>query len=83
MFKVFLTFTLQEVTPEGMRQAYEVNCIAPLFLTRTLLPLMQKAADANKDMKVRYLGDLKNQQFLVATWIWTMVSFNQSINLSR
>jgi len=35
---------LASVTPEAMRQAYEVNCIAPLFLSKALLPLVEKAA---------------------------------------
>jgi len=35
---------LESVTPEAMRQAYEVNCIAPLFLSKAMLPLVEKAA---------------------------------------
>eukprot|EP00088_Acartia_fossae_P033404 TRINITY_DN3419_c0_g1_i3.p1 TRINITY_DN3419_c0_g1~~TRINITY_DN3419_c0_g1_i3.p1 ORF type:complete len:250 (-),score=76.87 TRINITY_DN3419_c0_g1_i3:574-1323(-) len=35
---------LASVTPEAMRDAFEVNCIAPLFLTRAFLPLLEKAA---------------------------------------
>ena len=38
---------LADLTPESMREGFEVNCLAPLFLTRALLPLLRKAADAN------------------------------------
>jgi len=34
---------LQDVTVEDMAAAYSVNCIAPLVLTRALLPLIKKA----------------------------------------
>jgi len=40
---------LQAVTPEDMRNAFETNCIAPLFLSKALLPLLQKAADKNTE----------------------------------
>eukprot|EP00092_Neocalanus_flemingeri_P021695 GFUD01023533.1.p1 GENE.GFUD01023533.1~~GFUD01023533.1.p1 ORF type:complete len:251 (+),score=87.42 GFUD01023533.1:65-817(+) len=40
---------LQAVTPEDMRNAFETNCIAPLFLSRALLPLIKKAADKNAE----------------------------------
>lgn len=43
---------LDQVTPEDMRRAFEVNCVAPLFLTRALLPLIRRAADAGKDKPV-------------------------------
>nr|AQS22598.1 c-factor [Pseudodiaptomus poplesia] len=36
---------LDSVTPEDMRQAFEVNCVAPLLFTRAMLPLLKKAAD--------------------------------------
>ena len=39
----------QAVTPQDMRDAFETNCIAPLFLSRALLPLIQKAATKNGD----------------------------------
>ncbi len=32
---------LSEVTAASMREGFEVNCLAPLFLTRALLPLLQ------------------------------------------
>eukprot|EP00088_Acartia_fossae_P032797 TRINITY_DN3353_c0_g1_i3.p1 TRINITY_DN3353_c0_g1~~TRINITY_DN3353_c0_g1_i3.p1 ORF type:complete len:247 (+),score=50.04 TRINITY_DN3353_c0_g1_i3:49-789(+) len=35
---------LEGVTPEAMRTAYEVNCIAPTFLSRAMLPLLTRAA---------------------------------------
>merc|ERR1719312_718838 len=38
---------LQVVTPQDMRDAFETNCIAPLFLSKAFLPLLEKAA-ANK-----------------------------------
>jgi len=38
---------LQVVTPEDMREAFETNCIAPLFLSKAFLPLIQKAASKN------------------------------------
>ena len=41
-----------QVTPDDMRQAFEVNCVAPLFLTRALLPLVQRAADNGKEKSV-------------------------------
>jgi len=36
--------SLDSVTPEDMMNAYKVNCVAPLFFTRALLPLLEKAA---------------------------------------
>jgi len=36
---------LQSVRPEEMLSSFETNCVAPLFLSRTLLPLLQIAAD--------------------------------------
>jgi len=39
---------LISVQPEDMRAAFETNCVAPLFLTRALLPLLQRAADAGQ-----------------------------------
>ena len=38
---------LSELSVEAMREGFEVNCLAPLFLTKALLPLLQKAADVN------------------------------------
>lgn len=35
---------IETVTPQIMTTAFEVNCIAPLFLSRALLPLLDKAA---------------------------------------
>ena len=32
-----------------MRNAFETNCIAPLFFSKALLPLLQKAADKNTE----------------------------------
>jgi len=43
---------LDQVTPEDMRRAFEVNCVGPLFLARALLPLIQRAADAGKEKPV-------------------------------
>jgi len=40
---------LVSVTPQAMRDAYEVNCIAPLFLSRAMLPLLEKAAGSKSD----------------------------------
>ena len=39
----------QVVTPQDMRDAFETNCIAPLFLSRAFLPLLEKAATKNSD----------------------------------
>ncbi len=36
---------LDVVTPEDMRSAFEINCIAPLMFTKAMLPLLQRAAD--------------------------------------
>ena len=36
---------LDSVTPEDMVAAFSTNCVAPLFLARALLPLIQRAAD--------------------------------------
>jgi len=36
---------LQSVTAQDMRDAFETNCIAPLFLSKAFLPLIQKAAE--------------------------------------
>ncbi len=33
-----------ELTPDKMRQAFEVNCIAPLFFTKAFKPLLEQAA---------------------------------------
>ena len=35
---------LATVTPEDMVEHFQINCVAPLFLTRALLPLLQAAA---------------------------------------
>jgi len=43
---------LESVTPEDMRNAFEVNCVAPLFLTKALLPLLKQAAQANAEQPV-------------------------------
>jgi len=37
---------LQAVTPEDMVAAFQTNCVAPLFLARAFLPLIQRAADS-------------------------------------
>ena len=42
-------FYSQAVTPQDMRNAFETNCIAPLFLSKAFLPLLQKAATKNGD----------------------------------
>ena len=39
---------LNSVTPEDMIQSYEVNCVAPLFLTREFLPLLKAAIKEDK-----------------------------------
>jgi len=44
--------SLDIVTPDDMRRAFEVNCVAPMFLARALLPLIQRAADAGKTAPV-------------------------------
>ena len=36
--------SLQSITPEEMMQHFQTNCVAPLFLSRSLLPLLKKAA---------------------------------------
>ena len=40
---------IQAVTPQDMRDAFETNCIAPLFLSKAFLPLLKKAAAVNSD----------------------------------
>jgi len=40
---------LATTTPEDMRQAYEINCIAPFFFTKAMLPLLECAAKASSD----------------------------------
>jgi len=35
---------LDVVNPEDMMNAYKVNCAAPLFITRSMLPLLERAA---------------------------------------
>ena len=42
---------LDQLTADSMREGFEVNCLAPIFLTRALLPLLQTAADVNPDGK--------------------------------
>ena len=39
--------TIDEVTLEVTRNIFEVNTFAPVFLTKTLLPLLKKSADKN------------------------------------
>ena len=41
---MFERLDLESVTPEGMTQHFQTNCVAPLFLTRAFLPLLQLAA---------------------------------------
>ena len=36
--------TLDDITPDVMVQAYQTNCVAPIFLTRAFLPLLRAAA---------------------------------------
>jgi len=36
--------TLEDITPDVMVQAYETNCVAPIFLTRAFLPLLRTSA---------------------------------------
>ena len=36
---------LNSITPEDMLMSYEVNCVAPLFLTREFLPLLKGKYD--------------------------------------
>ena len=52
MLRLYNAMYTQVVTPEDMMNAYEVNCVAPLFISRGFLPLLQKAADNahKKDM---------------------------------
>jgi NAD(P)-dependent dehydrogenase (short-subunit alcohol dehydrogenase family) len=38
---------LASVTPEDMRKAFEVNCIAPLFFAKEMFPLVERAAKAS------------------------------------
>jgi len=35
---------LDDITPEVMIQAYQTNCVAPIFLTRAFLPLLRTSA---------------------------------------
>ena len=35
-----------------MREAYEVNCIGPLFFTKKLLPLIEKASSKRSDLPI-------------------------------
>lgn len=44
--------TPEGVTPEKMRQAFEVNCVSPLFFSKALLPLVKKAAEKNPEKSV-------------------------------
>jgi NAD(P)-dependent dehydrogenase (short-subunit alcohol dehydrogenase family) len=38
---------LTDLTPDLMREGFEINCLAPLFLTKALLPLLKTAAEVN------------------------------------
>lgn len=40
---------LEDAQIETMMEAFQVNCVAPMFLTRALLPLLEKSASKNKD----------------------------------
>ena len=40
----------RETTPDKMMEAFKVNCVSPLFLTKAVLPLIKTAAEANKNM---------------------------------
>ncbi len=44
--------TGKATSKEDMRQAYEVNTIAPTFLTIEFLPLLKKAAEKNSDKPI-------------------------------
>jgi len=44
---------LQSITPEAMLQGFEINCVAPLFLSRAFLPLLDRAAAKAGDKAVR------------------------------
>ena len=39
----------ESVTPEDMVAAFSTNCVSPLFLSRALLPLLQRAADSQPE----------------------------------
>jgi NAD(P)-dependent dehydrogenase (short-subunit alcohol dehydrogenase family) len=45
--------SLEAVTPEAMRHDYEINCIAPFFLSRALLLLLDQAAACKPGSKTR------------------------------
>jgi len=49
--------TLEDVTPDVMIQAYQTNCVAPLFLTRAFLPLLRAASGiASPEQKMTIEG---------------------------
>ncbi|KAF0291959.1 C-factor [Amphibalanus amphitrite] len=41
---------LHELTSEQMRHMYDVNCIAPIMLTKAFLPLLRAGSHANPDL---------------------------------
>jgi len=43
---------LQSIRPEAMLSAFQTNCVAPLFLSRALLPLLQIAANKESGKKL-------------------------------
>ena len=45
--------SLEQLTPEAMVEAYKINCIAPILLTRAFVPLLRTAAaKAEKHMSI-------------------------------
>jgi NAD(P)-dependent dehydrogenase (short-subunit alcohol dehydrogenase family) len=57
---------LEQLTADSMREGFEVNCLAPLFLTKALLPLLKKSANVNASGKEgRHLGRALAVQVIV------------------
>jgi NAD(P)-dependent dehydrogenase (short-subunit alcohol dehydrogenase family) len=40
---------LASVTPDFMRQAFEVNCVAPLFFTKEMFPLIERSVKGSQE----------------------------------
>lgn len=53
---MYATQTLENITAERMRFAFELNTVAPLMLTKALVPNLEQAAAANKFSKVAIIS---------------------------
>lgn len=53
---IALRSSLDDVTPEKMLENYEVNVVAPLILSKALLPLLRKSASAGHRTVIAHMS---------------------------